>query len=192
MEKDRGAAAGTADPSLDGAAAGPVSANTAGRSATANAARPPTSRKRKRTATTKTQLSTTVKTRGTEWSVASICGGRYKAKTVFSADERSHPSALALAAADPCAHRCLLVAIDNALKVVNVQTGQIIRSIRSRSQLTSIADFAIDPSNEFRVLVAYSSPRIEVYDWTDGLLITVPIPRLAHKDTAWQLSDTLT
>jgi len=92
----------------------------------------------------------------------------------------------------PCAHRCLLVAIDNALKVVNVQTGQIIRSIRSRSQLTSIADFAIDPSNEFRVLVAYSSPRIEVYDWTDGLLITVPIPRLAHKGTAWQLSDTLT
>jgi hypothetical protein len=36
-----------------------------------------------------------------------------------------------------------------------------------------ISDYIIDPRNEFRVLILNSDASLDVYDWTDGLLITV-------------------
>jgi len=144
MEKDRGAAAaGTAGPSPGGAASGPPSPDTADRSAPANSARPPTSRKRKRTATTKTQLSRTVKTSAAEWSVASICGGRYKVKTVFSADERYPSSALVPAAADPAPTDVFL---SQSIALSRSSTSRRVRSFAQSAAVRSPPALSILPS----------------------------------------------
>lgn len=148
-----------------------VSGEAASRPRAANAQRPQTSRKRKRRSrkTVTDATGASLKAGGQVWSVVNLCGGRYRSRAVFSVDERfvcSHITA-------DLPGRCLLVATDSTLKVVSVQNGQTIRSIRSRFQTENIVDVIIDPSNEFRVLVAYANARIEVYDWTDGLFITV-------------------
>jgi hypothetical protein len=141
---------------------------------TGNAQRPQTSRKRKRRSRKTDTPGSALKTDGQVWNVVNLCGGRYNSRAVFSADERCVSSRIP----SNLPRRCLLVATDSTLKVVSVQNGQTIRSIHSRFQTENIVDVIIDPSNEFRVLIAYANARVEVYDWTDGLFITVIPPHL--------------
>jgi hypothetical protein len=54
-----------------------------------------------------------------------------------------------------------------------------------------ILDYIIDPRNEFRVLILYNDASLRVYDWTDGLLITVSdIFDIANYEQKLSLSDT--
>jgi hypothetical protein len=76
--------------------------------------------------------------------------------------------------------RFLLVATEKVIKVYNVQNGHCVRSLGSAEEKFKIVDFVLDPVNEFRVLVVYGDARLRVYDWTDGLLITVPPPSSFH------------
>jgi hypothetical protein len=164
--KQRIARSGIAEASPDSLR---PSGDAASQPRTANVRRPQTSRKRKRRSRKTDATGAALKTGGQVWNVVNLCGGRYKSRAVFSVDERSVSSHMPT----DLPYRCLLVATDSTLKVVSVQNSQTIRSIHSRFQTENIVDVIIDPSNEFRVLIAYANARVEVYDWTDGLFITV-------------------
>ena len=69
--------------------------------------------------------------------------------------------------------RFLLVATEKVIKVYSVQNGHCVRSLGSAGEKYRIVDFVLDPVNEFRVIVGYGNERIRVYDWTDGLIISV-------------------
>lgn len=74
--------------------------------------------------------------------------------------------------------RFLFAATDKAVKVYNVLNGHCVRSLGTATgEKHKIVDFVLDPLNEFRILAVYTNARLRVYDWTDGLLITVhPFP----------------
>lgn len=57
--------------------------------------------------------------------------------------------------------------------MLSTNSGLSIRSIASVQGGNSITDFALDPFNEFRILIAYDNATICSFDWTDGLLIAV-------------------
>lgn len=70
--------------------------------------------------------------------------------------------------------RFLFVATDKAVKVYNTLNGHCVRSIGGvAGEKHKLVDFVLDPGNEFRILVVFTNARVRVYDWTDGLLITV-------------------
>jgi len=69
--------------------------------------------------------------------------------------------------------RYLLVATDKVVKVVGVRTGQTIRHLGLVHDNGRIVDFTLDPRNKFRLLVAYDTRILSIFDWTDGLLIMV-------------------
>ena len=69
--------------------------------------------------------------------------------------------------------RFLLVATEKVIKVYSVQNGHCVRSLGSAGEKYRIVGFVLDPVNEFRVIVGYGNERIRVYDWTDGLIISV-------------------
>jgi hypothetical protein len=60
------------------------------------------------------------------------------------------------------------------IKVMAVSSGQCIRSFGFAGPKWKVMDFIVDPLNEFRIIVAYGDSSIKIFDWTDGLLITVP------------------
>jgi hypothetical protein len=70
-------------------------------------------------------------------------------------------------------HRYLFAATSKAIKVLAVHSGQCLRSFGFAGQKHRVMDFAVDPMNEFRIIVAYNDSTLKVFDWTDGLLITV-------------------
>jgi hypothetical protein len=70
-------------------------------------------------------------------------------------------------------HRYMFAATSKVIKVLAVNSGHCLRSFGSAGQKCKVMDFAVDPINEFRILVAYSDSTLKVFDWTDGLLITV-------------------
>ena len=109
-----------------------------------------------------------------EWSVEFACGGKFKPKSCFSKDEKyvspKKKRAVLLTV------RFLFVATERAVKVYNVLNAQCVRSIGAVGEKHKLVDFVLDPLNEFRILAVYTNARLRVYDWTDGLLITVPSP----------------
>ena len=102
------------------------------------------------------------------WGIVSTCGGRFKSKSIFSRDEK-----YCLLTQMLTSFRYLFVATEKVLKVLSTKSGQCVRSIGSIQGKGRIVDFAIDPFNDFRLLIAYDSSIIRAYDWTDGLFITV-------------------
>lgn len=56
---------------------------------------------------------------------------------------------------------------------MSVQSGQTIRYLGLVPGKGKIVDFALDPQNEFRLIVAYDTQILNIFDWTDGLLIMV-------------------
>jgi hypothetical protein len=62
--------------------------------------------------------------------------------------------------------------------VLSVKSGQCIRFVGAIEGKGRIVDFALDPLNEFRLVIAYDTIMISVYDWTDGLLISVSVSML--------------
>jgi len=71
--------------------------------------------------------------------------------------------------------RYLFVATDKILKVVGVRSGQTVRHFGASHGKGKIVDFVLDPRNEFRLLIAYDTRVLSIFDWTDGLLIMVPL-----------------
>lgn len=72
-----------------------------------------------------------------------------------------------------------MAATEKVIKVYSVQNGHCVRSLGSAGEKYRIVDFVLDPVNEFRVIVVYGNARIRVYDWTDGLIISVLPPGIA-------------
>jgi hypothetical protein len=68
----------------------------------------------------------------------------------------------------------LFAATERVIKVLSSKSGQCVRSIGNMHKNGRIVDFSIDPFNQLRLLIAYDTSIISSYDWTDGLLITVP------------------
>ena len=104
------------------------------------------------------------------WTLVGACGGRLKSQTVFSKDEKY---STALYAVSKRTYRYLFAAANKVVKVFNVTSGQFVRSIGAVQRKGSIVDFIVDPLNHFRIVIAYSTAVLCVYDWTDGLRITV-------------------
>ena len=108
------------------------------------------------------------------WEVAGIYGGKFHARTLFSKDERLCFSRVVNE------NRYILTATQISLKVFSASTGQFSHSINCVTDGFRITDFILHPSNEFRVVIASTDNYLRIYDWTDGLLITVRIwPSLA-------------
>jgi len=60
------------------------------------------------------------------------------------------------------------------VKVINAATGQIARSFGwTQDDQSKITDFLCDPSNDFRLITVSSDEKLRVFDWSDGLLISV-------------------
>jgi hypothetical protein len=69
--------------------------------------------------------------------------------------------------------RYLLTATQSSLKVFSATTGQFSHFIWRVSDAFRITDFIRYPLNEFRVVIASSDNALNIFDWTDGLLINV-------------------
>lgn len=104
------------------------------------------------------------------WSVSRISSGKFLPKAIFSKDEKYLLFMICFLTS-----RSVYVATERFIKQYNVRTGQCVRSFSGRTEKSKIVDFALDPLEDTRIIVAYDTSNPRVLNLEDGAFIKVCI-----------------
>jgi len=105
------------------------------------------------------------------WSVSRISSGKFLPKVIFSKDEKY----LLFLICFLTFSRSVYVVTERFIKQYNVRTGQCVRSFSGRTEKSKIVDFALDPLEDTRVIVAYDTANPRILSLEDGAFIKVCI-----------------